>query len=246
MCDNMRPEQNLHDYSFCQVASDVFARDNLHATVPNPIPNSNRRLTNRFCPLTSQLSGQQRSEPMNPSPDFQPPTPAASYPRFLSAKNNVGIWVRRYAYREDLSSRQICRLLALRLLPRGSPNCQRQFLSPSLSDGPSRCPNLFQMAPSEVFPSGFSPRGAPICFRWPLPRISPLSQMALRLLEMVSLESSHALIQTCFRWPPFRGPSLCHRWPAPLQVVGSIVVQLSRAASQGHPGHKRSPGCPTG
>ena len=147
-----------------------------------PIPNSNCRLTNRFCPLTSQLSGQQRSEPMNPSPEFQPPTLAASYLRFLSAKNNVGIWVRRYAYREDLSSRQICRLLALRLLPRGSPNCQRQFLSRASHDAPR---HLSQMAP----------RGAPICFIWPLPRFFPLGFPPI-----------------CFRWP-FRGFHHCHRWP---------------------------------
>jgi len=112
---------------------------------------------------------------MNPSPDFQPPTPAASYPRFLSAKNNVGIWVRRYAYRKDLSSRQICRCWPFGSF-RGGPLTARDSFSPgpvmmflaisfrwplevppSVSDcfslwvSPPRSPHLFQMAPSEDF-----------------------------------------------------------------------------------------------
>ena len=147
---------------------------------------------------------------MNPSPDFQPPTPAASYPRFLSAKNNVGIWVRRYAYREDLSSRQICRLLALRLLPRGSPNCQRQSLSRASHDAPR---HLTQLAP----------RGAPICFRWLLPRFFPLG-FPPRSPPSVSDG-------------PFRGFHHCHRWPfgSSRWFRSKAAMRSSKPVSEGPP-----------
>jgi len=181
----MRPEQNLHDYS------------------PVKLPLTYSRATT----CTPRYQANKRSEPMNPSPDFQPPTPAASYPRFLSAINNVGIWVRRYAYREDLSSRQICRCWPFGSF-RGGPLTAR--------DNFSRGPVMMFLAisfrwPLEVPPSvsdGFSlwvsPRGAPICFRWPLPRILPLSQMALRLLDMVSLESSHGAHPNLFQMVPLQ------------------------------------------
>ena len=186
---------------------------------------------------------------MNPSPDFQPPTPAASYPRFRSAKNNVGIWARRCAYREDLSSRQICRCWPFGSF-RGGPLTARD----SFSRGPVmmflaisfRWPLEVPPSVSDGFPSGFPPeeppsvsdgpfRGLYHCHRWPFG-----SSIWFRS------KAAMALIPTCFRWSPFRGLSLCHRWPAPSQVLGSIVIQLSHAAFQGRPGHKRSPRCPTG